>query len=58
VIVVAVRWYPRFNLPYRDIDELLVERGVEVDHVTDLPVGATLRAAADLRSPVLPPLAR
>jgi transposase-like protein len=34
VIVVAVRWYLRFNLSYRDIEELLVERDVEVDHVT------------------------
>src|SRR6476660_9066808 len=34
VIVVAVRWYLRFNLSYRDVEELLVERGVEVDHVT------------------------
>jgi transposase-like protein len=29
-----VRWYLRFNLSYRDVEELLVERGVEVDHVT------------------------
>jgi transposase-like protein len=34
VIVLAVRWYLRFSLSYRDIEELLVERGVEVDHVT------------------------
>ncbi|MBF9128000.1 IS6 family transposase [Plantactinospora sp. S1510] len=34
VIVVAVRWYLRFNLSYRDVEELLGERGVEVDHVT------------------------
>jgi transposase-like protein len=34
VIIVAVRWYLRFNLSYRDVEELLVERGVEVDHVT------------------------
>jgi transposase-like protein len=34
VIVVAVRWYLRFGLSYRDVEELLVERGVEVDHVT------------------------
>src|SRR5205809_4900113 len=39
VIVVAVRWYLRFNLSYRDLsyrdlEELLAERGVEVDHVT------------------------
>jgi transposase-like protein len=34
VIVLAVRWYLRFGLSYRDVEELLVERGVEVDHVT------------------------
>ena len=34
VIVVAVRWYLRFGLSYRDVEELLVECGVEVDHVT------------------------
>jgi transposase-like protein len=34
VVVVAIRWYLRFNLSYRDVEELLVERGVEVDHVT------------------------
>jgi transposase-like protein len=34
VIVIAVRWYLRFGLSYRDVEELLVERGVEVDHVT------------------------
>ncbi|GAA0743482.1 hypothetical protein GCM10010199_70730 [Dactylosporangium roseum] len=33
-IVVAARRYLRFNLSYRDVEELLVERGVEVDHVT------------------------
>jgi transposase-like protein len=33
VIVLAVRWYLR-NLSYRDVEELLVERGVDVDHVT------------------------
>jgi transposase-like protein len=30
----AVRWYLRFGLSYRDVEELLAERGVEVDHVT------------------------
>jgi IS6 family transposase len=34
VIAVAVRWYLRYGLSYRDVEELLVERGVEVDHVT------------------------
>src|SRR3954462_14846159 len=34
VIILAVRWYLRFGLSYRDVEELLAERGVEVDHVT------------------------
>jgi transposase-like protein len=34
VIVVAVRWSPRFGLSHRDVEELLTERGVEVDHVS------------------------
>jgi transposase, IS6 family len=34
VIVLAVRWYLRYGLSYRDVEELLYERGVEVDHVT------------------------
>src|SRR3954463_8586514 len=34
IIVLAVRWYLRFGLSYRDVEELLVERGIEVDHVT------------------------
>jgi IS6 family transposase len=34
VIVLAVRWYLRFGLSYRDVEELLAERGIEVDHVT------------------------
>jgi transposase, IS6 family len=34
VIVVAVHWYLRFGLSYRDVEELLSERGIEVDHVT------------------------
>jgi transposase, IS6 family len=32
--VLAVRWYLRFGLSYRDVEELLAERGIEVDHVT------------------------
>lgn len=34
VIVLAVRWYLRFGVSYRDLEELLVERGIQVDHVT------------------------
>jgi IS6 family transposase len=34
VIALAVRWYLRYGLSYRDVEELLAERGIEVDHVT------------------------
>jgi transposase-like protein len=34
VIVVAIRWYLRYGLSYRDVEELLAERGIEVDHVS------------------------
>ena len=33
LIVLAVRWYLRFSLSYRDVEELLPDRGIEVDHV-------------------------
>jgi IS6 family transposase len=32
--VLAVRWYLRFGPSYRDLEELLAERGVVIDHVT------------------------
>ena len=34
VIAVAVRWYLRYGLSYRDVEELLAERGITVDRVT------------------------
>ena len=33
-MMVAVRWCLRYGLSYRDDEELLAERGIEVDHVT------------------------
>ena len=32
VILLAVRWYLRYGLSYRDVEELLAERGIDVDH--------------------------
>jgi transposase, IS6 family len=54
VIVLSVRWYLRFALSYRDVEELLAERGVEVDHVTVYRWGATLHAAAGRGRPAMP----
>src|SRR3712207_4250753 len=34
VILWAVRWYLRFGISYRDLEAMLADRGVAVDHVT------------------------
>ncbi|CUU59217.1 Transposase (or an inactivated derivative) [Parafrankia irregularis] len=34
MIILAVRWCLRYALSYRDVEELLAERGLQVDHVT------------------------
>ena len=34
VIVTCVRWYLRFSLSLRDLEELMAERGLAVDHTT------------------------
>ena len=46
LIVQAVSWYLRYPLSYRDIEEMLLERGLEVDH-TQAPCERDL--PADLR---------
>src|SRR5260221_1814706 len=34
IILLCVRWYLRFSLSYRDLEEIMAERSLEVDHVT------------------------
>ena len=34
IILMAVRWYVAYSLSYRDIEELMAERGIYVDHST------------------------
>jgi len=34
IIILCVRWYLRFALSLRDLEELMAERNLEVDHVT------------------------
>jgi hypothetical protein len=61
VIVLAVRWYLRFALSYRDVEELLAERGIQVDHVTIyrwLPLGPALHGPAGRGRPALSPRCR
>jgi transposase, IS6 family len=34
IILLAVRWYLRYSLSYRDLEEMMRERGLHVDHST------------------------
>lgn len=34
VIVLCVRWYLRYSLSYRDLEEVMAERGLSIDHST------------------------
>jgi transposase-like protein len=34
IIATSVRWYLRFSLSLRNVEELMAERGLEVDHTT------------------------
>jgi transposase, IS6 family len=34
IIVLCVRWYLRFGLSFRNLEEMMAERSVHVDHVT------------------------
>ena len=34
LILCAVRWYLRYSLSLRDVEELCAERGLEADHTT------------------------
>ena len=57
VIVVAVRWYLRYKLSYRDVEELLAERGSR--STTSLSSGGcTLHPAAGRGRPALPACGR
>ena len=34
VIILCVRWYLKYNLSYRDLHQMMLERGIEVSHTT------------------------
>jgi IS6 family transposase len=34
IILLCVRWYLRYTLSYRDLEEIMQERGLSVDHTT------------------------
>lgn len=34
IILLCVRWYLRYSLSYRDVEEIMTERGLPIDHTT------------------------
>jgi transposase, IS6 family len=34
IILLCVHWYLRFSLSYRDLEEIMLERGLHIDHTT------------------------
>jgi transposase, IS6 family len=34
IIILCVRWYLRYSLSYRDLEEMMAERGLSLDHST------------------------
>ena len=60
VILMGVRWYLAYPLSTRHVEELMAERGVEVDHATINPTATLERVAQNcprritiLRSPAM-----
>jgi transposase-like protein len=44
IILLCVRWYLRYALSYRDLEEMMRERGLHVDHTTIYRWGKPLRS--------------
>jgi transposase, IS6 family len=43
IILLCVRWYLRYPLSYRDLEEMMLERGLHVDPTTIYRSRAALR---------------
>ena len=53
VILLCVRWYLAYNLSLRNLEEMMAERGISVDHATvhRWVVRYSLRVAGAVQSP-------
>ena len=52
IVLWAVRWYCRYGVSYRDLEQMMGERGVSVDHSTILSLGSEV-CARDRKTPAL-----
>ena len=51
IILLCVRWYVRYSLSYRDLEEMMRERGLQVDHTTISRWGKPLCSGAGTTMP-------
>jgi hypothetical protein len=56
IVLWAVRWYSRYGISYRDLEQMMAERGVSVDHSTI--IGGSKSSKSQLSSRVLPKCSR
>ena len=53
IILLCVRWYCRYGISYRDLEEMMGERGVTVDHDA-ISLGPALRPGVGEADAVVP----
>jgi hypothetical protein len=51
IIVLCVRWYLRFKLSFRDLVEMMAERGLSMAHTIARQLGWPVSDGKDGRSP-------
>lgn len=44
MILGCVRWYCKYGISYRELEEMMLERGFEVDHTNAISLGSALCA--------------
>ncbi len=59
LILLCVRWYLRYSLSHRDLEEMMLERSLHVDHTTIYRLQSSItslnsRNDVDLNSKALP----
>ena len=42
IILLNVRWYLKYPLSYRNLKEMMIERGIQVDHSTINDMGTSI----------------
>ncbi len=52
IILLCIRWYLRYPLSYRDLEEMMLERGLHVDHTMIYRSRATRRTRTGEAMPI------